>query len=331
MTSRSIAVIGGAGFVGSSLASYLSRSFDVTVLDIARPQGFSGKFIASDIRDGPSLIENLNGFSLVINAAIVQVPEINDRKRLGYEVNVLGIQNVCEAVESVESMRGLLHISSWHVFGEEGLRGTLNEESPFCPDKIDKRARLYALCKIAQEAVVRIVEDSSRKFYGLIRVGTILGEGMPKQTAANVFIEKALHDEPLTPFKDSQYRPMLYVDIQDVCETFATFSSLILQDGFSKNRLQEKVINLMWPLPITIIELAKIIQEVVTEATSGRRQPQIRVIDNGIPSRFTPKDKERFKADVGRALRFLKRRELTSPEDSLRRIIQRRLTSQAEL
>jgi dTDP-4-dehydrorhamnose reductase len=65
------------------------------------------------------LKELLQGFDLVINTAVIQVPEINEDKRMGYEVNVLGVQNLCEAVESIGSIKGLLHASSWHVFCEK--------------------------------------------------------------------------------------------------------------------------------------------------------------------------------------------------------------------
>jgi nucleoside-diphosphate-sugar epimerase len=37
--------------------------------------------------------------------------------------------------------------------------------------------------------------------YGIIRLGTVLGEGMPEKTAANIFIDKGLKGEPLTSYK----------------------------------------------------------------------------------------------------------------------------------
>jgi nucleoside-diphosphate-sugar epimerase len=323
----SVAIVGGSGFVGSSLANYLSNSFEVTVLDRMQPPRLETRFISCDIRDKQALGRKLEGFNLVVNAAIVQVPEINEKKRLGYEVNVLGTQNLCDAVESIESLRGLLQISSWHVFGERGLRGILSEESGFRPDETDERARLYALCKIAQETVVRIVDAGSTKYYGIVRIGTALGEAMPKQTAANLFVENALHGQPLTPFKHTQYRPMLYVDIQDVCEAIAALASLILGNHFTKDRSPEKVINLMWPRPITIIDLARMVRRIVIKNTNGQRQPKIQVVDKGTPPLFSSKDKEQFKADISRALGLLKKKKLTSPEDSLKRVIQNMLNA----
>jgi nucleoside-diphosphate-sugar epimerase len=284
-----------------------------------------------DIRDKNSVAEKLHGFDLAINTSIIQVPEINEKKRLGYEVNILGLQNLCEAVESTQTLRGLLHVSSWHIFGERDLTGTLVEEFGLRPDKIEERARLYALCKIGQETIIRIVAANSNKSYGIIRVGTILGEGMPNQTAANLFIENALHRQPLTPYKHTQYRPMLYVDIQDVCDAFETFATRILTGEMAKENVTEKIINLMWPQPLTIIELARIISGIVAQSTNNRDRPQIRVIDKGIRSFYSPKDKNRFKADISKALRFLGKKKLISPEESLKRIIQNRLNPRNDL
>jgi hypothetical protein len=54
-------------------------------------------------------------------------------------VNVLGVQNLCRAVESIDSMKGIIHTSSWHILGERGIHGVLDEDFGFRPDKIKER------------------------------------------------------------------------------------------------------------------------------------------------------------------------------------------------
>jgi len=125
---HSIALLGGSGYLGSSLAKHLSKRLSVTVLDRIPPQDFDGSFKPCDIRDQQTLRESLIGFDLVINAAVIQLPRINEMKREAYEVNVLGVQNIVETVETTSSVKGLLHVSSWHVFGERDLSGVLDEE-----------------------------------------------------------------------------------------------------------------------------------------------------------------------------------------------------------
>ena len=322
---KKIAIVGGSGFVGSSLCGHLSKLFDVTVFDVNPPGNFSGKFTRCDIRDGRRLIEKLQGFDLAINTAIIQLPQINNEKRLGYEVNVLGIQNMCEAVESVNSLKGLLHVSSWHVFGETGLKGILKEDYGFHPDKIEDRARLYAMTKIAQESIIRVIDQNPTKFYGIIRVGTVLGEGMPNQTAASLFIENALNGRFLTPFRHTQHRPMLYVDIKDVCHAFESFVSTILKVPFDRGKLGTRTINLMGPKPLSIIQLARVVQKTVSKATSGRIKPKIKVIDQGIKPIYSSQDVEAFRADLSLARSLLKVTQPIRPQQTIERIVRARL------
>jgi len=84
-----------------------------------------------------------------------------------------------------------------HTIGERELRGVIDEEFGFRPDKVEDRARLYALSKIAQESVVRFYDEVSEKIFGIVRMGTVLGMLMPEKTAANLFIENGLKENQL--------------------------------------------------------------------------------------------------------------------------------------
>jgi nucleoside-diphosphate-sugar epimerase len=319
----SIAIVGGSGFVGSSLAEHMSSQFDVTVLDRVQRKEFRGNFKLCDIREPQTLTELLQGFDLVVNCAIVQIPEINTNKRLGHDVNLLGVQNLCAAIESVGSIKGLLHASSWHIFGERDLRGVLDEEFGLHPDKIDERARFYALCKIAQESIIRINSEISSKQYGIVRLGTALGERMPAQTAANLFIENSFRREPITPFRHTQHRPMLYVDIQDVCRLFQSMATSILNGKSSAQSAD--MVNLFSPHPVTIIELAKIVQHKFIRLTGGAITPKIQVIDKGLASLYDKRKKRLFKIDISKARKMLGPGDLSTPQDSIERIIRKRI------
>jgi len=305
--------------VGSSLAKHLSSRFDVRVLDLRAPDDLNTDFRKCDVREKDALVKNLAGCDLVVNTAIIQVPEINSKKRLGYEVNVLGLQNICEAVASISSIKGLIHTGSWHVFGERDFYGVLDEQFGFRPDKIEDRAKFYALCKIIQESIVRVFAKTSSKSYSVIRLGTVLGEGMPKQTAANLFIDSALRGEAITPYKHTQHRPMLYVDIQDVCSAFESLASKTLEGKMQQET--PALVNLVSPFPVTVLELARIIRKKVIEITDGRMRSKIRVIDRGIKPVYRPRDKKSLRVDVSKARQLLEPRELTHPEQTIARIV----------
>ncbi|MDG2302616.1 MAG: hypothetical protein P8L87_03885, partial [Gammaproteobacteria bacterium] len=86
-------------------------------------------------------------------------------------------------------------------------KGTLSEDIGYRPDMVEDRARLYALSKTIQECLVRFYDEKTDdKIFGALKIGTVLGEGMPKGTAANLFIEKAISGEKLTPYKSTKDR-----------------------------------------------------------------------------------------------------------------------------
>lgn len=323
-----IAIVGGAGYIGKSLARHLAEKFKVKILDV-KPISEDLKELVThvhcDIRNYQETINGLDDVDLVIHTAIVQIPLINEQRRLGYEVNVIGTQNVCKAVDENPHVKGMILAGSWHTVGERELKGIIDEEFGFRPDKVEDRARLYALSKIAQESVVRFYDEMSDKIYGIIRMGTVLGEGMPEKTAANIFIEKGLKGEAITPYKHSMHRPMLYANIGDICRAFEAYAKKILDNEIEKsgNSLAH-IVNVYYPEPITILELAEIVKESIIERTGGKVRPKIEIVDNGIPPLFTEEDKNRIKVDLSKAKKLLGLEKLKSPMESIREIVKLR-------
>ena len=324
-----VAIIGGAGYVGSSLARYFVKDFDVKVLDrVPLPRDLEEKvgYARCDVREFEEVVAGINDADLVIHTAIVQIPLINEQKRLGYEVNVLGTQNVCRAVDESARARGMILAGSWHTVGERELRGVIDEEFGFRPDKVEDRARLYALAKIAQESVVRFYDEMSGKVFGIIRMGTALGEGMPEKTAANIFIENGLRGKSLTPFKHSMFRPMLYVDIGDVCRAYENFARKILSGEVSgEGNSLGHIFNVYCPEPVTILELAEIVRDTIVKWSDGRIEPEIEVVDTGQPSMFSEEDRNLIRVDVSKALNFLGLGKLKSPRESIEEIVRSRI------
>ena len=329
MTRHKIGIVGGSGFVGLALAKHFANSFQVKVVDKNPiPEKVEGRitFEQCDIRKYNEVESSLSDVDLVIHTAIIQLPLINKARRLGYEVNVLGTQNLCKVVDKNPIARGLILTSSWHVFGESGLRGVVDEEFGFRPDKVQERARLYALCKIAQETVVRLYDEFSEKIFGVVRFGTVLGDRMPEKTAANLFISKGLRGEAITPYKDSMYRPMLYVDVGDVQRGVQSFANKILSgQACSDANSLHHIVNLCWPEPVTILELAEMVRDLVIKCTNGKIKPKIKVVDTGQPSFFAAGDKKLMKVDISKARSFLGLKNLVSPDKSLERVILKRI------
>ena len=328
MNDYDVAIIG-SGFVGSSLAHFLNNLFSVKTFDVL-PQ--SSVLLNSnipheliDITDFDSL-KKIGNPKIVIHSAIIQIPKINEDKNLGYNVNVKGTQNICELVTKNSSIKGMILISSWHTYGEQQLKGILKENIGYRPDMVEDRARLYALSKTIQECLVRFYDEKTPdKIFGALKIGTVLGEGMPKGTAANLFIEKAIAGEKLTPYKHSMNRPMLYVSITDICKAITNFANLIIEQKKSSNNSIDHVMNIAYPHPISVLDLANIISNSVNRYTNGKIKPEISIVDQGLKEIGNSTDKDNIELDVSKVQQILKLKKLITPNEQIDLLIKKKL------
>jgi UDP-glucose 4-epimerase len=325
-----VGIVGGSGYIGGAIARELSKKHVVKVIDIREPtwniKNYNISFCRCDIRTFECVQECLQDVDIVIHTAIIQIPRINEEKRLGFEINYIGTINVCEAVYRSPRVKGLVLTGSWHVFGESGLTGDVDEYFGYRPDKVEDRAKLYVFSKIAQEVITRYYDGMSEKIYGVIRLGTVLGEGMPEKTAANIFIERGLKGEPLTPYKHSMYRPMLYVDVRDVVKAFDIYVNKILNGEVEKHSSSpNRVLNIIYPEPITILELAEIVKDTIAKLTNGKIVPKIEIVDQGLQPLFTEDSKYKFKVNISKTMKFLGIEKLIEPRKSIEDLAKSRL------
>jgi len=325
MAAYDVLIFGGSGFVGSSIAEWLaSRGYSVKIADIQKPEVDSVVYEKCDIRKPEDVARLVRESTVIVNTAIIQIPRINEEKRLGYEVNVLGVQNICEAVKNSSMTLGMLQAGTWHTIGEIDVKGIVDEKFGYRPDKVEERAKLYTISKIAQETIVRYYGlMHNDKSFIIIRSGTVLGPKMPPLTAANIFIKNGLAGKKITPFNHSMHRPMLFIDIENLCQMYEKLIEKMYAED--KNFKGEHTFNLVYPEPVTVLELANIVREEIIRLSNGRINPEIEIIDTGQPIIYSPEDKNKFKVDINKAAQILSTDKLIEPRESIRRIIKKYL------
>ena len=85
------------------------------------------------------------------------------------------------------------------------------------------------------------------------------------------------------------------------------------------------VVNVCWPEPVTILELAEMMRDAIIKYSNGKIRPEIEIVDRGQPILFTQEDKELIKVDGSKVKSFLGLERMTNPKEILEKLIKERL------
>jgi UDP-glucose 4-epimerase len=94
-----------------------------------------------------------------------------------------------------------------------------------------------------------------------------------------------------------------------------------------KGNSLDHIINVYYPEPITILELAEIVKDAIVKLTDGNIIPKIEIVDQGIKPLFQGDDKSKFNLDVSKCFKVLGINKFTHPQEVIERIIRSRLSS----
>ena len=181
----SIAIIGGAGFIGTRLAHRLNDSeFDYTIYD--KDTSSSDKIVELDIENSQSLSKIMN-CEAIINLAAVHRDDVEPKSRYD-DVNVQGSKNICDAARKY-GINKIIFTSSVAIYG-------------FAPPNTNESGRPnyfndYGRTKLMAEEVFRdwYSEDPDHRTLVIIRPTVVFGEGnrgnvynLLKQIASGMFV-----------------------------------------------------------------------------------------------------------------------------------------------
>ena len=212
---RKVLVIGGAGYIGSSLTEkLLTLGFQVRVLDAMHygEQSLSAfadnpdlTVIREDFRCIEVLTRAMTGVGSVIHlGGVVGDPACALDTDLTIDVNVTATKLVGE-IAKVHGVRRFIFASSCSVYG--AADEVMDEESHFNPQS------LYARSKVASEAVLENLQ-SNEFAVTCLRFGTIYGVSsrMRFDLVVNLLCAKAVYDRNITVYGPDQWRPFVHVE-----------------------------------------------------------------------------------------------------------------------
>jgi len=254
-----ILVTGGAGFIGSGIATKLAQNPDnfVVIVDNLHTGSIDKlplsthdnvKFIKADVNDFKdiSTIFNAYRFRYVFHlAALVGV-----KRTLEYPVMVLndiiGIKNVLNLSKN-SGVKRIYFSSSSEVYGEP-VEFPQNEHTTPLNSRLP-----YAIVKNVGEAYLRAYKQEFNLDYTIFRFFNTYGPKQSKDFVMSKFINAALNNRDITIYGDgSQTRTFCYVeDNVDACLS-----------AFYNNQMINDVVNIGTDHEITILELAHKIIEV---------------------------------------------------------------------
>lgn len=222
-----IAITGGAGFIGSQLAERLSRdpTIQVDLLDNLHHDATVGtdllqranvRLVKLDVRDKPALAAALSGAHYIVHmASIAGVDTVMKMPVLTMQVSLHGTMNVLEVAQEMreagQDVRRVVDFSTSEVFGRYAFN--VAESDATALGAVGEARWTYAVAKLATEHLAA----NYYKQFGLptvsIRPFNIYGPRQVGTGAIHHFVRNALVGEALTIHNDgSQIRSWCYID-----------------------------------------------------------------------------------------------------------------------
>ncbi len=263
-----VAVTGGAGYIGSTLAvRLLERGDDVVSVDDEsigdyghlkrHRQGGKAECVVGDIRDLDLLVDEWRGCDAVAHlAALPGLVRCNEHPEEAVSVNVYGTYQVMEAARRLDIDR-VVFCSSASTYG-------VPVEMPVTEEHPQRPLNLYGVTKAAGEQVVNTYWDNHGIETVNLRFGNIYGVGVYTRwgTVIPKFVNQGMSGEPLTVYGDGEYSRD-FVHVQDISE------AMIL--SLTKEGVGGETFNVGGET-LTVNQIADIVKEEIAAETGGEAE-----------------------------------------------------------
>jgi len=218
---KTIFITGGAGFIGSALATRLIDKNKIVAYDHMQRNSLQYKpirshpnfrLIEADVLDFNRVQEAMHGADMVVHAAgVAGIDTVTRSPVTTMRVNIVGSINVLDAAASLPNCERVVCFSTSEIFGQLAFRSS--ESDSAVVGSVGEARWTYAVSKLAEEHLAIAYHQERGLATTVVRPFNVYGPGQVGEGALRTFILKALKDEPIEIHGDgTQIRAWCYID-----------------------------------------------------------------------------------------------------------------------
>ena len=214
-------ITGGAGFIANTIIRRLVDQHQIVVYDNFHRDTLSGsdlnghqniEVVRGDVLDLPLMTESMKGCDAVIHAAgIAGIDTVIRNPVTTMRVNMIGTANMLEAAHVNKIPDRVIDFSTSEVFGSMAFRSA--ETDSTVAGSAGEARWTYAVSKLAGEHLAHAYARQYELPVVTVRPFNVYGPGQTGEGAIQIFIKRALKNEPIRIDGDgNQIRAWCYVD-----------------------------------------------------------------------------------------------------------------------
>jgi UDP-glucose 4-epimerase len=288
MKGKRILITGGAGLIGSQIASALidEQPAEIVVIDNfvrGRRDNLAGvaprvklTIIDGDIRDRALVMQAMRGIDVLFHQAAIRITQCAEDPRLAFEVLATGTYNVLEAAVE-QKVDKVVAASSASVYGMAESFPTTEDHHPF------GNRTIYGAAKVFNEGLLRSFNEMFGLRYVALRYFNVYGPRMDMHGAyTEVFIrwmEKIASGQPPVIFGDG-LQTMDFIHVHDIAR------ANILA---AKSAVSDEVFNVASGTETSLRDLATRLLKIMGSSLTPQFEPPRKV--NPVPRRLASTEK----------------------------------------
>ena len=222
ITGKHILLTGGAGFIGTTIASLLADKNSIVLYDNLHRDALSNtelaqhpnvRVVSGDVLDRDKLREAAEGANVIVHmAAIAGVDTVLKSPVRTMRVNLMGTANAVDVAHELgDSLERFVDFSTSEVFGRHAYK--VEETAETSGGSVGEARWSYAVSKLAGEYLSHAYYREHGLPLSVIRPFNIYGPNQVGVGAIHQFINRAIRGEELVVHGDGgQIRAWCYVD-----------------------------------------------------------------------------------------------------------------------